>query len=200
MVWERGVKEAISVKLEKPSLDRVNGLSYHWFNTYIAALTLLPRRLHNHLHLQSSNTSQTSYNLCFKVLQTKTALNPLFTTWWIKNKLGRKTQVGGMRKLRGRIEAEYAEGLEECISSTILRKLLKENKEDWLRNKDPACNSELSQTVQAFQESQFIPVSCQHKSWTYNRHLPQEQKCVKVSFVLPGLCLNVTHNPTWYWF
>ena len=42
---ERGVKEAIDVKLEKTSLNGGGGLS-----TYKAALFLLPRQFHNHSH------------------------------------------------------------------------------------------------------------------------------------------------------
>ena len=41
--FERGVKEAIYVKLEKTHLNRGGGLMYHLPSTYRAALSILPR-------------------------------------------------------------------------------------------------------------------------------------------------------------
>ena len=49
----RGVKEAIYVKLEKPSLNRGGGFRYHLSSAYNAAFSLLPRQVHNHSHLGS---------------------------------------------------------------------------------------------------------------------------------------------------
>ncbi|XP_050924570.1 uncharacterized protein LOC127140827 [Lates calcarifer] len=45
--FERGVKEAIYVKVEKPSLNRGGGLRHHLSPIYNAALSSLPRRLNN---------------------------------------------------------------------------------------------------------------------------------------------------------
>ncbi len=44
---ERGVKEAIYVKVEKPSLNRVGRLGHHLSLIYNAALSFLPRRFNN---------------------------------------------------------------------------------------------------------------------------------------------------------
>ena len=43
--FDRGVKEAIYVHLEKPSLNRRGGLRHHFSTTYIAVLGALPMRL-----------------------------------------------------------------------------------------------------------------------------------------------------------
>lgn len=45
--FERGVKEAIYVKVEKPSLNRGGGLRHHLSQIYNAVLSSLPRRLNN---------------------------------------------------------------------------------------------------------------------------------------------------------
>jgi len=55
----KGVKETIYVKLEKPSLIRGGGLRYHLSRTYNAALTLFPRRFHNHSYEWFSDTNVT---------------------------------------------------------------------------------------------------------------------------------------------
>ena len=49
--FERGVKEAIYVHLEKPSLNRGGGLRHHLSATYNAVLGALPRRINPHSHL-----------------------------------------------------------------------------------------------------------------------------------------------------
>ena len=49
--FERGVKEAIYVHLEKPSLNRGGGLRHHLSATYNAVLGALPRRINPHTHL-----------------------------------------------------------------------------------------------------------------------------------------------------
>lgn len=47
-IWfERGVKEAIYVKVEKPSLNRGGGLRHHLSPIYNVALSSLPRRVNN---------------------------------------------------------------------------------------------------------------------------------------------------------
>jgi len=51
--FARGVKEAIYVQLEKPSMNRGAGLRYHLSSTYNAALSLLPKQFPNHSHLGS---------------------------------------------------------------------------------------------------------------------------------------------------
>ena len=45
--FERGVKEAIYVKVEKPSLNRGGGLRHHLSPIYNAVLSSLPRRFNN---------------------------------------------------------------------------------------------------------------------------------------------------------
>ena len=42
--FERGVKEAIYVKIEKPSLNRRGGLRHHISSIYNVALSSVPRR------------------------------------------------------------------------------------------------------------------------------------------------------------
>ena len=49
--FERGVKEAIYVHMEKPSLNRVSGLRHHLSVTYNAVLGALPRQINPHTHL-----------------------------------------------------------------------------------------------------------------------------------------------------
>ena len=51
--FERGVEEAIYVKLENQSLNGGGGLRCHLPSTYNAALSLLPRQFHNHSHFGS---------------------------------------------------------------------------------------------------------------------------------------------------
>ena len=51
--FERGVKEAIHVKLERPSLNRGGGLRHHLSPTYNAVLRALPRRCNNRSHPHS---------------------------------------------------------------------------------------------------------------------------------------------------
>ncbi|XP_054861960.1 uncharacterized protein LOC129347772 [Amphiprion ocellaris] len=53
--FERGVKEAIHVKLERPSLNRGGGLRHHLSPTYNAVLRALPRRCSHLSHLQSGD-------------------------------------------------------------------------------------------------------------------------------------------------
>ncbi|XP_071344169.1 uncharacterized protein [Trachinotus anak] len=55
--FERGVKEAIYVKVEKPSLNRGGGLRHHLSPIYNAALSSLPRRF-NSLTSKKNNCSQ----------------------------------------------------------------------------------------------------------------------------------------------
>ena len=45
--FERGVKESIYVKIEKPSLNRGGGLRFHLSPIYNAALATVPKRLNN---------------------------------------------------------------------------------------------------------------------------------------------------------
>ena len=56
--FERGVREAIYVKVEKPSLNRGGGLRHHLSPTYNAVLSSLPRRFNN-LASKTRNTVQT---------------------------------------------------------------------------------------------------------------------------------------------
>ena len=49
--FERGVKKAIYVRLEKPSLNKGGGLRHHLSTTYNALLGALPRRFNPHTHL-----------------------------------------------------------------------------------------------------------------------------------------------------
>ena len=49
--FERGVKEAIYIKLERPSLNRGGGLQHHLSPFYNAVLSSLPKQLNNHSHL-----------------------------------------------------------------------------------------------------------------------------------------------------
>ena len=49
--FERGVKKAIYVRLEKPSLNKGGGLRHHLSETYNAVLGALPRRFDPHTHL-----------------------------------------------------------------------------------------------------------------------------------------------------
>ena len=67
--FERGVKEAIYVKVEKPSLNRGGGLRYQLSPIYNAALSSLPRRLNNltskknnGLHFASCDSNDCRYN------------------------------------------------------------------------------------------------------------------------------------------
>ena len=50
--FERGVKEAIHVKLERPSLNRGGGLRHHLSPTYNAVFRALPRRHSRRSHRQ----------------------------------------------------------------------------------------------------------------------------------------------------
>ncbi|XP_049914604.1 uncharacterized protein LOC126398968 [Epinephelus moara] len=59
--FERGVKEAIYVKLEKPSLNRGGGLRHHLSPTYNAVLSSLPRRC-NSLTSNDCNDHRCSRN------------------------------------------------------------------------------------------------------------------------------------------
>ena len=45
--FERGVKESIYVKIEKPSLNRGGGLRFHLSPIYNAALATVAKRLNN---------------------------------------------------------------------------------------------------------------------------------------------------------
>ncbi len=59
--FERGVKEAIYVKVEKPSLNRGEGLQHHLSPIYNAALSSIPRRFNN---LTSMNNGRSQMALC----------------------------------------------------------------------------------------------------------------------------------------
>ena len=50
--FERGVKEAIYVKLEKPSLNRGGGLRFNLPSIYNSVLTSVPRKFQQHSHLE----------------------------------------------------------------------------------------------------------------------------------------------------
>ncbi|OCU02231.1 hypothetical protein XELAEV_18007992mg [Xenopus laevis] len=54
--FERDVKEAIHVKVEKPSLNRGGGLRHHLSATYNAVLTSVPWRIQNTSHIHSCNS------------------------------------------------------------------------------------------------------------------------------------------------
>ena len=55
--FERGVKEAIHVKLERPSLNRGGGLRHHLSPTYNAVFRALSKRCSHLSHLQSGDPS-----------------------------------------------------------------------------------------------------------------------------------------------
>ena len=57
--FERGVKEAIYVKVEKPSLNRGGGLRHHLSPIYNAALSAIPRKIKNKSCLKP-NTSDSN--------------------------------------------------------------------------------------------------------------------------------------------
>ncbi len=59
--FERGVKEAIYVKVEKPSLNRGGGLRHHLSLIYSAALSSPPRRFNN---LTSKNNGRSRLASC----------------------------------------------------------------------------------------------------------------------------------------
>ncbi|KAM7378702.1 hypothetical protein PAMP_004307 [Pampus punctatissimus] len=59
--FERGVKEAIYVKIEKPTLNRGGGLRHHLSPIYNAALSSIPRRFSN---LASKNNSRSQMAPC----------------------------------------------------------------------------------------------------------------------------------------
>ena len=55
--FERGVKEAIYVKLEEPPFNIGGGLKYQTSVIYNAVLKFFPRKLNHRSHLGSSDTS-----------------------------------------------------------------------------------------------------------------------------------------------
>ena len=62
--FERGMKEAIYVHLEKSSLNRGGGLRHHLSVTYNAVLGALPRRINPHTHLVSCGPKVPHENGC----------------------------------------------------------------------------------------------------------------------------------------
>ena len=69
--FERGVKEAIYVKVEKPSLNRGGGLRHQLSPIYNAVLSSLPRRLNDrasknngHSHSASCDSDSNGSNDC----------------------------------------------------------------------------------------------------------------------------------------
>jgi len=59
--FEKGVKESIYVKIEKPSLNRGGGLRHHLSPIYNAALAAVPKRLNNKVAQWLKETQRQSF-------------------------------------------------------------------------------------------------------------------------------------------
>ena len=62
--FERGVKEAIYVKVEKPSLNRGGGLRHHLSPIYNAALSTIPRKFKNKSCPEPTTSDTNEQNDC----------------------------------------------------------------------------------------------------------------------------------------